>query len=472
MDNKTPELTNVSFLLVENNPSSVQVIKDGLNGFGAQVYTAMDYKGAVDVLASQRINVIIASIYLVDEEYIKVVNDYKSLYPDTVFYLLVEGDHDSVEAEKDSAKLVIDDYIKKPIEFERFAKIVNSKFGKSQTGKNTSLSVIEPFVKKVKSYFLYRSPIMQHILSNLPDIAASNQTVLVTGETGTGKEIVARAIHVLSKRVNGPFVPLNCGAIPENLIEAELFGHEKGAFTNAIKTRKGRFESADKGTLFLDEIGDMSLNMQVRLLRVLEERRVYKVGSDDYTPIDVRVITATRIDLEMAVENKLFREDLYYRINILRLNLPPLHQRKEDISLLTVHFLDRAFAEMDRPLPFPELSPEAIFLLEGHPWKGNVRELRNIMTRLATLLPPDTKRIFPFHIIPHLNDKKRIVPQPSSEKSSSGIYIPTGASLEEAGGIIIKETLKLTNGNKTKAAAMLGISIRTLRRKLQNTTLL
>ncbi|MGR3219328.1 MAG: sigma-54-dependent transcriptional regulator [Candidatus Anammoxibacter sp.] len=471
MDIKNSELTNVSFLIVENDPSSVQVIKDGLNGFGAQVYTVNDYKGTADILAGQRINVIITSIYLVDEEYIKVVNDYKYLYPDTLFYLLVEDDYDSVETEKDSARLVIDDYIKKPIEFERFAKIVNAKFRESQTGKNTSLSVIEPFEKKVKSYFLYRSPIMQHILSNLSDIAASDQTVLVTGETGTGKEIVARAIHVLSKRVNGPFVPLNCGAIPENLIESELFGHEKGAFTNAIKTRKGRFESADKGTLFLDEICDMSLSMQVRLLRVLEEGRVYRVGSDDHIPIDVRVVAATRIDLEAAVENKLFREDLYYRINILRLNLPPLQQRKEDIALLTVHFLDRAFAEMDRTSPFPELSPEAIFLLEQHPWKGNVRELRNIMTRLATLLPTDIKRIFPFHIIPHLSDKKPIVNQQSSGKSSSGVYIPLGSNLEEAEGILIKESLKLTNGNKTKSAAMLGISIRTLRRKLQNITL-
>ncbi len=468
MDNKTTELTGISFLVVESNPASVQVIKDGLNGFGAQVFTANDYKGAVDIIARQGIEVIITYIDLVDEEYINVINDYKSLYPDTLFYLLVAEDHDSVETEKDFVRIVIDDYLKKPIEFERFAKTVNAISGKSLNAKNTSLSVIEPFARKVKSYFLYRSPIMQQILSNLPEIAASDQTVLITGETGTGKEIVARAIHVLSKRANGPFVPINCGAIPENLIESELFGHEKGAFTNAIKTRKGKFESADKGSLFLDEIGDMSLNLQVRLLRVLEERRVTRVGSDDPIPIDVRVITATRIDLENAVENNLFREDLYYRINILRLNLPPLNKRKEDISLLTVHFIERAFDEMGHTRPFPELSPETIFLLEQHPWKGNVRELRNIMTRIATLLPPDTKRIFPFHIIPHLSDKKQIVHQPSSGNICTGVHIPIGANLEEAEAILIKEKLKLTNGNKTKAAAMLGISIRTLRRKLQN----
>ena len=467
-NNNYSDLKGISFLVVEADSSSLNVMEERLNGLGAQVYTAKDYRDTADILANQHINVIVTHLNLVNGKYINMIYDYKSLYPDSLFYLLVEADQDSVEATESLAKTVIDDYIKKPIDFDRFAKMVNLKTGKLQEAKNTSLAVVSPFIKKIKPYFIFRSSIMQRVLSFLPEISLSDQPVLITGETGTGKEIVARAIHVLSNRTNGPFVPLNCGAIPESLVEGELFGHEKGSFTGAIKMRKGRFESADKGTIFLDEIGDMSLSLQVRLLRVLEEEKVYRVGSETPIPINVRVVAATRVNLENSVEDKLFREDLYYRINVLRINLPPLRERKEDIPLLALHFLERAFHEMGRVPPFPELSPETIYILEQYPWKGNVRELRNVMTRVATVLPPGIKRLFPFHILSHLNDEQQIINQPPSKNSVPGVYIPLGTKLEQVEHILIKETLKKTNGNKTKAASMLGISLRTLRRKLNN----
>ncbi len=472
MDDIKVDLNEISFLVIESDRASLNNIEKNLSSFGARVYTSTDYNNAAGILTHQHIHVVLASLNLVNEQYIQMINDYKRIYPDALFYVLLEENCDSVETSEDIAKFVIDDYIKKPIEFVRFASTVEAIVEKPQSPKNTSLAVIKPSIKKVKPYFLFRSFVMQQILDNLPQIAISDQTVLVTGETGAGKEIVARAIHVLSKRMEGPFVPLNCGAIPDSLVEGELFGHEKGAFTSAIRTKKGKFESADKGTLFLDEIGDMPLNLQVRLLRVLEEGQVFRVGAEVPIPIDVRVVAATRVDLEKAVEDKLFREDLYYRLNVLRLNLPPLRDRKEDISLLAVHFLERAFAEMSRVSPFPILSLESVYILEQHQWKGNVRELRNAMTRIATLLPANTKRIYPFHILPHLSDKKESVDKQANEKSSSGIFIPFGKRLDQTENLIIKETLKLTGGNKTKAASLLGISIRTLRRKLAKTDLL
>jgi DNA-binding NtrC family response regulator len=209
----------------------------------------------------------------------------------------------------------------------------------------------------------------------------------------------------------------------------------------------------------------MPLNLQVRLLRVLEERKVYRIGAEAPLPIDVRVIAATAVELEKAVSDGLFREDLYYRLNVLRIHLPPLRERADDIPLLALHFLERAFAEMGRVPPYPSLSTETIYLLQRLPWKGNVRELRNIMTRIATLLPYDTKRIFPFHILPHIGDQ-----QPRTQYFSTGrdegFFIPSGTSLDQAEELMIHEALKKTGGNRTKAAKILGISLRTLRRKL------
>ncbi len=458
-------MSGLSILILEDDPRSLRSIGKDLEDFGAQVFIAAKLDEASGILSRGHIHVIISSLDMADEECIGMIRDYKALHPDTLFYLVTEQDYDSVEPLQDATKLVVDDYIQKPVDAVRLAGMIGTNLGRPDTG-NTSLAVVEPLITKVKPYFLFRSPAMKRALSNISEIAASGQTVLVSGETGTGKEIVARVIHVLSRRSSGPFVPINCGAIPESLIEGELFGHEKGAFTGAHRARKGKFESANNGTLFLDEIGDMPLNLQIRLLRVLEEGRIYRIGAESPVPVNVRVIAATHVDLGKAVIDGLFREDLYYRLNILRISLPPLRERIDDIPLLALHFLERAFAEMGRVPPYPSLSSETIYLLERVPWKGNVRELRNVMTRIATLLPPDTKRVFPQHILHHLEDSGRIYGPPTPEQSNSGIFIPLGTRLDEVEKLLIRETLKNTLGNRTKAAKQLGISLRTLRRKL------
>jgi len=460
-------MKGLAVLVIENDAISLKETVTALERVGAKVFHVPDPAHAAGLLLYERIDVMIGALDLVDEHCIEVIRNYKARVPDALFYVLTGQEYDSVEISQESVKLVIDDYIKKPLDADRFSAMVATSTGRPDTG-DKSLAVADPLVRKVKPYFLFRSPVMRRTLADLPRIAMSDQTVLITGETGTGKEIIARAVHVLSGRSSGPFVPINCGAIPESLIEGELFGHEKGAFTGAVKMRRGKFETAHNGTLFLDEIGDMPLNLQVRLLRVLEEGQIHRIGSETPVPVNVRVIGASNVDLKKAVDDGLFRNDLYYRINVLRLELPPLNKRTEDIPLLAVHFLERAFAEMGRAKPYPSLSSETIYILEHCPWKGNVRELRNVMTRVATLLPGGTNHIFPFHILPHLDRTApcNVPPDSSGRPGGDGVLIPNGTQLKEAEEMLIDEALKTTGGNRTHAAKLLGISLRTLRRKV------
>ena len=458
-------LKGLAVLVIDDEIAALDSMEESLLGVGAQVSRAQNIKQALGVIKNNAIDIIIAALDLVNEQCIEMIKDYKLRYPSCLFYVLTDQEYESVETSQESVRYIVDDYIKKPLDMERFVVMVETSMGRTITG-STSLTVVDPLVAKVKPYFLFRSPVMRRALTHLPQISASEQTVLITGETGSGKEIVARGIHVLSSRSSGPFVPINCGAVPESLIEGELFGHEKGAFTGAIRTRKGKFETADNGTLFLDEISEMPLNLQVRLLRVLEDGIIYRVGGEEQLNIDVRVIAASNVDLQKAVKDGLFREDLYYRINVLRINLPPLRDRIEDIPLLAVHFLERAFVEMGWEPPFPSLSAETIYVLEQYKWKGNVRELRNIMTRIATLLPQNTKRIFPHHILPHIEDAGRAKASEHYESAHEGVFIPPGTPMKKVEDIMIKQALKQTNGNKTKAADLLGISLRNLRRKI------
>jgi transcriptional regulator with PAS, ATPase and Fis domain len=336
---------------------------------------------------------------------------------------------------------------------------------------------------------VFRSPVMRRGLMILPKVAASSHSVLVTGETGTGKEMVARAIHGLSPFSGGPFVAVNCGAIPETLIEGELFGHEKGSFTGAQAQHRGKFELARNGTLFLDEIGEMPLALQARLLRVLEDRQFYRVGGEKPVRIHLRIVAATQAALEKSVADGLFREDLYYRLNVLRIHLPPLRERIEDIPLLAWYFLERAFAELNRGKPYPALSDDFIQILMEQPWKGNVRELKNLMTRLAVLLPTGVTQIIPDHLAAYFPEKSHTLgkmpvwSQPPQDWNSGesaagniievasypneeGVFIPIGTTLRDAEELLIRATLKKTDGNRTKAAAILGIGLRTIRRKI------
>ncbi|MEO5358018.1 MAG: sigma-54 dependent transcriptional regulator [Nitrospirae bacterium YQR-1] len=461
MTQAKPDLRGLSLLIVSNR--TYNDIGERFEQFGGRTFVTTDVETALYTSMKERIDIVLADSKTIGDGVANFIEKCKSTNPAALIYLAVDNMRDA------AASIVppgIEDYLHSHITGLRFAQMTEMKFNREPL-ESTGLTVMDPLVSRLRPYFQFHSEAMRRALANLPAMAYSGQNVLISGETGTGKEIVARSIHVLSRRSSGPFVAVNCGAIPETLIEGELFGHEKGAFTGAIRTRKGKFEAATNGTLFLDEIGDMPLALQVRLLRVLEEGQIYRVGAETPVSINARIIAATSRELKLSVQNGLFRDDLYYRLNILPIHLPPLRQRTEDIPYLSIYFLSRAFNEQGVFPPYPNLSPATIDLMEKYPWRGNVRELRNVMTRVATLLPPDTTQVLPIHIIPHLEDNiTSTAPSLTPEPSGDGILIPIGTPMNEATDMIIAETLRHTGGNRTKTAQLLKIGLRTLRRRL------
>jgi DNA-binding NtrC family response regulator len=298
---------------------------------------------------------------------------------------------------------------------------------------------------------------MRQIYALIEQVAPSSASVLLTGESGTGKELVARTIHNLSPRKNAPFVAINCSAIPETLMESELFGHEKGAFTGAASRRQGCFELAHSGTLLLDEIAEMPTLLQAKLLRVLEERSVRRLGSTHEISVDVRLLAATNKDPHEAIRNGAFREDLLYRLNVITIELPPLRERKEDIPLLTQHLVAQLAERHDRPARF--LSPAALEVLQSHDWPGNVRELRNTIERAVIICSGE--EIDRHHLAPYPVDQRTRV------RNEDTITMPIGTPIEEVERQMILLTLRKTENNKTRAAELLRISLKTLHNKLR-----
>jgi transcriptional regulator with PAS, ATPase and Fis domain len=299
-----------------------------------------------------------------------------------------------------------------------------------------------------------QSPKMQEVLATVERVAPTNSTVLLGGETGVGKDLIARAIHQKSRRASGPFIKINSTAIPENLLESELFGYEKGAFTGAAASKPGKFELADKGTLFLDEIGDVPPAIQVKLLRVLQEREFERLGGTRTVKVDVRLVAATNRDLRAALEDGTFREDLYYRLNVVPIDIAPLRERKEDIPGLVHLFISRFSAESDKPVE--GIAPEAMRILVNYHWPGNVRELQNILERACALAKGTILEAADIHL-----DSR-----PARGADSVNHFLPEGMTLEQWEDEMIQEALKRSNGNKSQAARLLGLSRNALRYRL------
>ncbi len=444
---KLPKLNGLTLLLVDDDPAIIRSLGRSLRGLGATVRSAGSIKEAELSLSSFHPNVVLSDLQLKDGEGLQLVTNYLNRVPNGCFYLITG--HGSVKNAVESIKLGVKDYFQKPVDPIELAQRLIKDLPKQQDTKQL-----------LDSYLLFQDPLMQQSLAELPQIASSLQNVLIQGESGTGKELVARAVHELSSVAEGPFIAINCGAIPESLLEDELFGHEKGAFTGAQKMRKGHFEQADGGTLFLDEIGEMPLNFQVRLLRVLEDGIIKRVGSESSIKLNTRIIAATHRNLETAVESGLFRQDLLYRLNILPIQLPPLRMRPEDIKLLAKHFLQRSLQDMQHIPPWPILDEESLALLSDYDWPGNVRELRNMMTRLAVRLPVEIKQVDSSWL-------SLLLPQATKLKNmGQGTFIPKGTSMAGAEQILIEAALLENDGNRIEAAKSLGMGERTLRRKL------
>jgi two-component system nitrogen regulation response regulator GlnG len=321
------------------------------------------------------------------------------------------------------------------------------------------------------------SPAMQQIFKAVGKVAGTELTVLLRGESGTGKELIAKAVHENSRRKGRPFVPVNCAAIPRELLESELFGHEKGAFTGAVSARRGRFEQAEGGTIFLDEVGDMDLSLQTKLLRVLQERRIERLGGEGSIAVEVRIVAATNQDLEAAVTRRAFREDLFYRLNVVTIHLPPLRDRREDIPALVLHFLT-AFAQ-EQYAPPKVFSPEAMTIMLGYGWPGNVRELENVVKRAAALAT--TSLILPDHLPDSI--RSHAVEQEAGARSETFPTEWIRAELSRLGGSLdgrlhthfvacverplLELVLRRAGGNQVKAADLLGINRNTLRKRIK-----
>ncbi len=357
--------------------SSIQGILDDV-GFDSKAVSSGEE--ALDLLVEKEFPVVLLDVWLPGMDGLQALAEIRRVSPGTVV-IMISG-HGSIETAVRATKLGAFDFVEKPLSFEKTILVVKNALHQHQLQEENR--VLREQVEQ-KYVMIGDSVPMQALRQQIAFAAPTNGRVLIYGENGTGKELVAHLLHLQSQRRDGAFVEMNCAAIPEELIESELFGHVKGSFTGASEDKEGKFAQADRGTLFLDEVGDMSSKTQAKVLRVLEEQRFTPVGGNASVKVDVRVIASTNKNLEREIELGNFREDLYYRLNVLPFQLPPLRERREDIAVLTAYFLDD-FARRYGRKP-PTLTPKAVDLLESYPWPGNVRELRNIMERMVIMTP-------------------------------------------------------------------------------------
>jgi two-component system, NtrC family, response regulator AtoC len=440
-------------LVVEDEARMAALIRRELEEQGHEVAVASDGASGLEQAAGGDFELILTDLRMPGMDGLELLRRlrHQGVEAEVVLMTAFASAQTAVEAMKEGAY----DYLIKPFEMDellimvdRIAEHRNLHLENRQL--RTELAGVAgpgPIIGK--------TPAMREVLALIVKVAPQETTVLVQGESGTGKELVARAVHAASSRTNGPLVAVNCAAIPETLIESELFGHEKGAFTGADSRRLGRFELADGGTLFLDEIGDLALSAQVKLLRVLQDRLVERVGSQRPIPVDVRVIAATNRDLKHMVTEGLFREELYYRLHVFPLYLPPLRERRDDIPLLIRHILDRM-------RPEAELAVPSLDLLMRYDWPGNIRELENVLER-AVILAGDAKRIEPVHLV---GLPEADAGEPGGPGSRPVHIPPQGVDLEELEKQHILAALKRTEGNKSEAARLLHMSRRRLYSRL------
>jgi len=349
-------------------------------------------------------------------------------------------------------------YFEKPVDTEKFLTVLESAAELADARRENEILRRQLRDRGAFGELIGNSETMQRVYVLIEQVASSSASVLITGESGTGKELVARTIHNLSPRRNAPFLAINCSAIPDTLMESELFGHEKGAFTGAVSRRHGCFELANTGTLLLDEIGEMPTLLQAKLLRVLEERVVHRLGSRKDITVDVRLLAATNKEPHGAVRDGTLREDLLYRLNVISIHLPKLADRLEDLPLLTQHLISRLAAKHNRPARF--ISPAALDALQFHSWPGNVRELRNVIERAVVICSGE--QIERHHFAPYPFDQRQRL------RSEDTVTFPVGTPLREIERQMILRTLDKTGNNKTRAAQLLNISLKTLHNKLND----
>ncbi len=433
-------------LVVDDSPETLEVIERNLISHGYLVYTASGVAEAIRLLEETPLDLVITDFKMPKISGIDLVRHVRENFRDTQI-IMVTG-YPSVNSAVKAVKIGAEAYLPKPFTDEELLLVVRRALEKLTIRK---LAKEAPETASLAPHgIIGESPSIRKVLAEVSKVAPSSATVLITGESGTGKELVARAIHYNSPRASAPFVPVNCGGTPEGLLESELFGHVKGAFTGATGARAGFFHAAERGSLFLDEVSETSSYMQVKLLRALQEKEVCMVGSSRARKVDVRFLAATNKDLHSLVRNGSFREDLFYRLNVITINIPPLRERGEDIVLVAGHFAARFAAEMGRKIP--HFSDEALRVLRSYYWPGNVRELENVIQHLVVMSENDVIDV------PELPPLMRF-----SALRNQGFDMPLAQMEAE----YIRNVLASVNGNITRAAQILEIDRKTLRAKLK-----
>jgi two-component system, NtrC family, response regulator PilR len=432
-------------LIVDDEPDIRELLAITLGRMQLEVDTAGDYASAVRQLGGQRYSLVLTDMRLPDGDGLDLVEWIGAHRPGVPVAVITA--HGNVEAAVRALKLGAFDFISKPIDLGSLRRLITTTLRLGDSGEATSL--------RATLKLLGDSKPMRQLRDMIAKVARSQAPVHISGDSGTGKELVARLIHDSGPRAEGPFVPVNCGAIPSELMESELFGHKKGSFTGAVADKEGLIRSAEGGTLFLDEVADLPLHMQVKLLRVIQEKAVRPVGETREVPVDVRILSATHRKLEELVKAARFREDLYYRINVIELNVPALRERLDDVPQLVDMLLDRVSQQIG--VPRPEIGDEAMDKLLSYAYPGNVRELENILERAVTLCSED--RIAPGDIQLKQGAGPVELPPLGEDAGSDGLE----GQLEHIEREAIVKALEQTRYNKTKAAAVLGMTFRQLR---------
>jgi len=446
-----------NLLIVDDEQSYRQLLTLVFEGDGHNIRTAMNGRDALEQLQAAPADVIITDVRMPDMDGIELLRAAREFLPDIGVVLMTA--FATVDTAREAFKLGADDFIQKPFDVEELKIIVKKAFERQELiGENRAFKRAQRERGSVRN-IIGRSDKMQAVYQMIETVAEVQSTVLVTGESGTGKELVARAIHDLSPRAEKPFISINCGAFTETLLESELFGYIKGSFTGANANRKGLFEAAHKGTIFLDEIGEMSPAMQVKLLRVLQERKVRPVGAHEEMAIDARVIAATNRDLKAMSDDGSFREDLFYRISVIPIALPPLRERSEDIPELVAHFVNKFCEQTGRKVT---ISEKAMQLLENYAWHGNVRELEHTIERAVAL--ERGEEIAPERLPDHITNYNPTRIKAEFDLPEAGINLVS--HLENLEKTYVVEALKQTGGNQTRAAELLQMPVRSLRHLL------
>ncbi|MGH9688016.1 MAG: sigma-54-dependent transcriptional regulator [Candidatus Acidiferrales bacterium] len=448
--------TKASILVVEDEPKLRRLLELQLADEGYRARAAESAEIGLQLASKEPFDLVLSDFKLPGMSGVEFLQALKRVNADLPVIIMTA--YGTVEAAVEAMKAGASDYVLKPFSLAELVLVIRKELSTREL-RDENRALREALGKRYEyKNVIAHSGKMQAVLALVERVAATNATVLLGGESGVGKDLIARAIHEHSQRAHGPFVKINSTAIPENLLESELFGYEKGAFSGAATSKPGKFELADRGTLFLDEIGDVPPTTQVKLLRVLQDREFERLGGTRTLKVDVRLIAATNRDLRAAIEEGAFREDLYYRLNVVAIDIPPLREHKEDIPELASFFLDKFARESNQPVR--KLKPEALRKLIDYHWPGNIRELENIIARAATLASGDVLEAADIHLDSESPSRRAA--------ANSAAALPPGMTLEKWEEEMIREALRQANGNKSQAARALGLSRNALRYRLSN----